>query len=103
MLAGDPNRRTLDLSDPAQDAIRYTCLGGNLTETHGMTVTEELGLMAQSSRSQFAQAVYEPKRFSHIAGMSSRTSKAQAYLTGMVFTLGLRDPSTLPTERDLTI
>jgi hypothetical protein len=103
MLAGDPNRRTLDLSDPAQDAIRYTCLGGNLTETHGMTATDELELMTQSSRSQCAQAVYEPKHFSHIAGMSPHISKAPAYLKGMGFTLGSRGPSMLPTEKDLTI
>jgi hypothetical protein len=35
MLAGDQNRRTLDLSDPAQDAVRYVCLGGKSPEGHG--------------------------------------------------------------------
>jgi hypothetical protein len=35
MMAGDANRRTLDVSDPAQDAIRYVCLGGNTPEGHG--------------------------------------------------------------------
>jgi len=39
MLAGDPTRRTLDISDPAQDAIRYVCLGGNLEESHGTTLS----------------------------------------------------------------
>lgn len=41
MLAGDPDRRTLDVSDPAQDAVGYTCLGGTgheLDRQHGMTV-----------------------------------------------------------------
>jgi hypothetical protein len=36
MLAGDPNRRTFDESDPAQDAVRYVCLGSNIPEGHGM-------------------------------------------------------------------
>jgi hypothetical protein len=35
MLAGDPNRRTFDESDPAQDAVRYVCLGSNIPEGHG--------------------------------------------------------------------
>jgi hypothetical protein len=37
MLAGDPNRRTFDESDPAQDAVRYVCLGSNIPEGHGKT------------------------------------------------------------------
>lgn len=36
MLAGDAKRKSLDESDPAQDAVRYICLGaGNNEQTHG--------------------------------------------------------------------
>ena len=36
MLAGDAKRKGLDLDDPAQDAVRYICLGaGNNEQTHG--------------------------------------------------------------------
>ena len=44
MLAGDPNRRTFDESDPAQDAVRYVCLGSNIPEGHGTTFCFLLGL-----------------------------------------------------------
>lgn len=37
MLAGDPDRRTIDLDDPAQDAVRYVCLGGTTPEGHGQS------------------------------------------------------------------
>lgn len=35
MLAGDPNRRTFDESDPAQAAVEYVCLGSNIPQGHG--------------------------------------------------------------------
>ena len=96
MLAGDPDRRTLDVSDPAQDGIRYTCLGGDVTETHGTPVSIEAGLTYQSSLSRTAQRVYELRPFSHIAGTNTPPCFTQVDQSGMVFTLGLKDPSTLP-------
>jgi hypothetical protein len=71
MLAGDPTRRTLDISDPAQDAIRYVCLGGNLEETHGMSPIIDLirfWLTIESSPLHTALLVYELKPISLTAG-----------------------------------
>jgi hypothetical protein len=96
MLAGDPSRRTLDLSDPAHDGIRYTCLGANLTETHGTPMPNGTELTSQSCLSRTAQAVCELRPFSRIAGTDTPTWTTQADYSGTVFTPGWKDPSTSP-------
>lgn len=61
MLAGDPNRRTLDVNDPAQDAVGYTCLGASdLTRRHGMVVFSQLVLTTQNSQHSNALRAFVP-------------------------------------------
>jgi hypothetical protein len=71
MLAGDPNRRTLDVSDPAQDAVGYTCLGTtNVTRQHGMPVFDHLVLTAQNFPPSDVPTACALSCTSQIAGMA---------------------------------
>lgn len=78
MLAGDPNRRTLDLSDPAQQAVGYVCLGGNTTRRHGMTVSSQRVLTTQNFPPSDAPAACAPSYTSQIAGMALTYTGARA-------------------------
>jgi hypothetical protein len=40
MLAGSPNRDSLDLNNREDQAISYVCLGGNTPEGHGECLRE---------------------------------------------------------------
>jgi hypothetical protein len=68
MLAGDPNRRTLDTSDPAQAAVGYTCLGGNTTRRHGMAMFDQLELTRQNFQPSTAPKACVPSSTFQIAG-----------------------------------
>lgn len=52
MLAGDQNRRTLDRSDSAQDAVQYVCLNETITvpQGHGMLLPSAFPLVPHLSR-----------------------------------------------------
>jgi len=78
MLAGDPDRRTLDVSDPAQDAVGYSCLGNDTTRTHGMPVSDQPVLTSQNSQSSIAPRVCVPSCISPTAGMALTYTNTQA-------------------------
>jgi len=79
MLAGDPNRRTLDVNDPAQDAVGYTCLGtADLTRKHGMPIFDHLVLTAQNFPPRVVPTACALSCTFRIAGMALTYTDAKA-------------------------
>jgi hypothetical protein len=98
MLAGDPTRRAFDESDPAQDAIRYLCLGTNLAESHGKLLPSShvglLDLPFRVSRGPVSRRHACANLLSPLLVRLSSISITETNLTGTESTTGSRDRST---------
>jgi len=104
MLAGDQHRRTFDQSDPAQDAVRYVCLGSDIPEGHGTIPALQFvkQLTRQSSPKDNARMVCELRSISRIAGTLPVYIRlcSETDLSGTESTAGLKGLNTFLTGRD---